>query len=110
MMADFNDSLSDAVRLFHLLEGIAYKVNVIPYNENPNRTIRSPSRERVVAFQHYFVSRGKHCSVRTTRGTDISAACGQLGKAEEQAADRGWLNEARRLAGVTARNHKAVPR
>lgn len=103
MLGGFNDSLEDAERLFALLEGIAYKVNLIPYNENPDRKIRRPSAETVKAFQHYFVSRGRSCTVRTTRGTDISAACGQLGKAFEQAVDHGWLAEARRLAGLPER-------
>jgi 23S rRNA (adenine2503-C2)-methyltransferase len=64
------------------------KVNLIPYNENPDRDIRRPSDDRVKAFQHYLVSRGLQCSIRTTRGRDISAACGQLGKAAELMARR----------------------
>jgi 23S rRNA (adenine2503-C2)-methyltransferase len=92
MMAGFNDTLEDAARLFELLREVPCKVNLIPYNENPDRDIRRPSDEQVKAFQHYFVSRGLSCSVRTTRGTDISAACGQLGKARQQAEERGWLN------------------
>ncbi len=86
MFAGFNDSLVDAARLHTLLEGIRAKVNLIPYNENPHRDLRRPDDETVKAFQHYFVSRGSNCSVRTTRGIDISAACGQLGKTEEQKA------------------------
>lgn len=100
MLGDFNDTLDDAARLFALLEGIPYKVNLIPYNENPERSLKKPPAERVKAFQHYFVSRGEHCSIRTTRGDDISAACGQLGKAQSQARDNGWLAEARILAGL----------
>ncbi len=83
MMAGFNDSLDDAKRLVKLLHGIKSKVNLIPYNENPDRDIRRPSAENVKNFQHYMVNRGVHTSVRTTRGIDISAACGQLGKAAE---------------------------
>ncbi len=82
MMAGFNDSTEDAARLIHLMRGIKSKINLIPYNENPERDIRRPSRNRVMDFQRYLVSRGVHCSVRATRGKDISAACGQLGKAE----------------------------
>ena len=83
MMAGFNDSLDDARRLMRLLDGIKAKVNLIPYNENPDRDIKRPSELTVKAFQHHLVSRGMHCSVRSTRGIDISAACGQLGKAAE---------------------------
>lgn len=88
MMAGFNDSLEDAARVQALMEGVPAKVNLIPYNENPDRDIRRPSDAQVKAFQHYLVSRGVHCSVRTTRGRDISAACGQLGKAAERMAAR----------------------
>jgi 23S rRNA (adenine2503-C2)-methyltransferase len=80
MMAGFNDSLDDARRLIHLMKGVPSKINLIPYNENPERDIRRPSNNQVRAFQHFLVSRGVHCSVRVTRGRDISAACGQLGK------------------------------
>jgi 23S rRNA (adenine2503-C2)-methyltransferase len=93
MFQGFNDSLEDAARLFRLLKGIRAKVNLIPYNENPERDLRRPSEEVVKAFQHYLVSRGMNCTVRTTRGIDISAACGQLGKAKQQIEERGWVAE-----------------
>ena len=82
MMGGFNDSMEDAARLVKLMHGIKSKVNLIPYNENPDRDIKRPPEARVRAFQHHLVSRGIQCSVRTTRGIDISAACGQLGKAD----------------------------
>ena len=81
MMGGFNDSMDDAVRLARLMQGIKGKVNLIPYNENPDRDIKRPSDERVRSFQEYLQSRGINTSVRVTRGKDISAACGQLGKA-----------------------------
>lgn len=80
MMKGFNDSLDDAKRLTEILKGIPSKINLIPYNENPDRDIQRPPFEQVKAFQTYLVSRGWYCSIRTTRGIDISAACGQLGK------------------------------
>ena len=80
MMKGFNDSLDDAKRLTEILNGIPSKINLIPYNENPDRDIQRPAFEQVKAFQTYLVSRGWYCSIRTTRGIDISAACGQLGK------------------------------
>jgi len=83
MMADFNDSLGDAARLIKLMKGVKSKINLIPYNENPHRDIKRPSDAQVNSFQQYLVSRGLHCSVRATRGRDISAACGQLGKGKE---------------------------
>ena len=82
MMAGFNDQPADLERLYALMAPIRerVKVNLIPYNENPDRPIRRPSAETVKAFQDGLVRRGIHCSIRTTRGLDISAACGQLGK------------------------------
>ena len=88
MMGGFNDTDADAQRLHDLMQGVPAKVNLIPYNENPDRTIRRPSDDRVAWFQHFLVTRGVHCTVRTTRGRDVSAACGQLGKAAELMARR----------------------
>ncbi|MBX2800934.1 MAG: 23S rRNA (adenine(2503)-C(2))-methyltransferase RlmN [Myxococcales bacterium] len=86
MFAGINDSLDDAQRLLELLEDVPAKVNLIPYNENPDRPVlRRPSDEVVKGFQHFLINRGMGCTVRTTRGLDISAACGQLGKAEAAA-------------------------
>ena len=84
MFDQFNDSLDDARRLFRMLKGIKAKVNLIPYNTNPDISnldfsYGAPSAERVKAFQNYFVQRQLNCTVRASRGTDISAACGQLG-------------------------------
>jgi 23S rRNA (adenine2503-C2)-methyltransferase len=84
MFRGFNDTLDDAARLFRLLKGVRAKINLIPYNENPHRDIRRPDDADVKAFQAYLFARGMNCTVRTTRGIDISAACGQLGKARLQ--------------------------
>lgn len=80
MFKGINDSLEDAARVMRLLRGIKAKLNLIPYNENPDRDYKKPDHDTVKAFQSYFVSRGFNCSVRGTRGDDISAACGQLGR------------------------------
>lgn len=88
MLGGFNDTDDDAARLVALMDGVPAKVNLIPYNENPDRDIRRPTDARVKSFQHYLVTRGVHCSVRTTRGLDVSAACGQLGRAAERMAAR----------------------
>jgi 23S rRNA (adenine2503-C2)-methyltransferase len=84
MFAGFNDSLDDARRLLVLLEGIPAKVNLIPYNDNPERDLRRPSASTVAGFQDFLIQNGMSTTVRVTRGTDISAACGQLGKAWQQ--------------------------
>lgn len=84
MMEGFNCSDADLARLAELMADQPAKVNLIPYNENPQRDIRRPSEARVKHWQHTLVSQGIHCSIRTTRGRDISAACGQLGKAADR--------------------------
>jgi 23S rRNA (adenine2503-C2)-methyltransferase len=86
MFRGFNDTPDDARRLLELLRGIPAKVNLIPYNENPDRPhLKRPTDAEVKAFQDILVRSGLSTSIRTTRGLDISAACGQLGKAREQA-------------------------
>jgi len=82
MMAGFNDSDADAHRLVKLMRGMRSKINLIPYNENPDREIRRPSEARIESFQRILLDAALQVSVRTTRGKDISAACGQLGKTD----------------------------
>ncbi len=88
MMEGFNASLDDAARVEALMTGMPAKVNLIPYNENPDRELRRPSDAQVKAFQDHLVRRGVQCSIRVSRGRDVSAACGQLGKAAELMARR----------------------
>jgi len=80
MIAGFNDSLQDAQRLLKLMRPLKAKINLLPYNENPDRDLRRPSDEVVKAFQNHIIQGGIQCSVRSSRGRDISAACGQLGR------------------------------
>jgi len=80
MFDGINDSLEDAQRLEKLIEGIPSKVNLIPYNPNPQQDLRPPPDEVVAAFRNHFVECGIVCTVRTTRGLDVHAACGQLGE------------------------------
>jgi 23S rRNA (adenine2503-C2)-methyltransferase len=78
LLAGVNDDLEDARRLARLVHGIPAKVNLIPYNENPGLGFRAPAPERVSAFQEELAARNLTAVVRRSRGTDISAACGQL--------------------------------
>lgn len=80
MIGGFNDTLEDAARLVRLLHGVKAKVNLLPYNENPRRDLRRPDDDRVKMFQDLVIHRGIQCSIRNSRGRDISAACGQLGR------------------------------
>jgi 23S rRNA (adenine2503-C2)-methyltransferase len=79
MLAGINDSREDARRLVGLLHGFRCKVNLIPFNEHPRSEYRQPSPAVVDRFRDELVERGLSVFVRTARGEDISAACGQLG-------------------------------
>jgi 23S rRNA (adenine2503-C2)-methyltransferase len=80
LMEGFNTDIDDAERLAGLLRDLPAKVNLVPYNENPDRDIVPPSTETVRAFAAHLRSRGIQCSVRASRGAGIFAACGQLGR------------------------------
>lgn len=73
-----NDSLEDAKRLIKLLKGIPSKINLIPLNEAPGIPYKKPPEERVRQFQEILMEGGLTVIVRTSKGADISAACGQL--------------------------------
>lgn len=78
MLAGVNDSDADATRLPGLLRGISSKVNLIPWNPFAGPAFERPSNERVFAFQNILRAAGIPVYIRTPRGDDIDAACGQL--------------------------------
>ncbi len=78
MLQGENDSLEDAKRLLKMLKGIPSKVNLIPLNEASGIPFEKPSGERVKQFQEILIEGGITTIVRASKGTDISAACGQL--------------------------------
>lgn len=67
-----------AVELGRLLKGLLCKVNLIPYNPVPEFDYEAPSRNRIFAFKNQLERSGIHATLRTPRGKDVSAACGQL--------------------------------
>ncbi|MCK6545502.1 23S rRNA (adenine(2503)-C(2))-methyltransferase RlmN [Myxococcota bacterium] len=79
LLAGVNDTDDDARRLVKLLRGIRCKVNLIPFNEHPYSPFQRPSEATVARFQRIVADGGLSVFVRTARGDDISAACGQLG-------------------------------
>ncbi|MEM1024703.1 MAG: 23S rRNA (adenine(2503)-C(2))-methyltransferase RlmN [Myxococcota bacterium] len=79
LLDGINDSDADARRLPKLLKGLRCKVNLIPFNEHPYVPFARPPISRVQRFQRKLMSAGLSAFVRTPRGEDISAACGQLG-------------------------------
>jgi len=78
MVDGINDSSQDAKRLLKILKGIPSKVNLIPLNEAPEIPFRKPSEEKVKRFQEILMEGGLTAIVRTSKGREISAACGQL--------------------------------
>ena len=78
IIKDVNDDLASAKKLVKLLNGIQAKVNLIFFNPYENSEFKRPSVEDVKKFQEYLLSKGVICTIRESKGLDISAACGQL--------------------------------
>ncbi|MDO5756189.1 MAG: 23S rRNA (adenine(2503)-C(2))-methyltransferase RlmN [Rhodobacterales bacterium] len=85
MLDGVNDSDEDARRLVKLIEGIPAKINLIPFNEWPGAPYRRSSNNRIRAFADIIYKAGYASPIRTPRGEDIMAACGQLKSATERA-------------------------
>ena len=83
MLKGVNDSDADARQLVRLLKGIPSKINLIPFNPWPGSDFECSSATRIAAFQTIIQDAWLPAPVRTTRGEDILAACGQL-KSESQ--------------------------
>lgn len=78
MIGGLNDTMQDAKRLLRLISDIPNKVNLIPFNEHEGSEFHAPTQEAVDAFHKYLVDRNVTVITRSSRGDDISAACGQL--------------------------------
>jgi 23S rRNA (adenine2503-C2)-methyltransferase len=83
LMDGVNDGEAEARELVQLLRGLRVKVNLIPMNPISASELRAPSRNRVAAFQRVLSEAGVSCFVRTRRGDEVSAACGQLAIADD---------------------------
>jgi 23S rRNA (adenine2503-C2)-methyltransferase len=84
MLAGVNDSDEDAHRLVELIRGIPAKINLIPFNEWPGAPYKRSSNNRIHAFADIIYKAGYASPIRTPRGEDIMAACGQLKSATER--------------------------
>lgn len=84
MLDGVNDSDDDARRLVGLLEGVSAKVNLIPFNAWPEAPYACSSANRIRSFARIVEAAGYESPVRTPRGRDILAACGQLKTASER--------------------------
>ena len=78
LLAGVNDHDDDAKRLAKLLHGFRCKVNIIPFNPHPLAPYKRPTDENIERFQNKTRSLGLPTYLRTPRGDDIDAACGQL--------------------------------
>jgi 23S rRNA (adenine2503-C2)-methyltransferase len=85
MLDGVNDSDADARRLVQLIRGIPAKINLIPFNEWPGAPYRRSPWARIEAFADIIHKAGYASPIRTPRGEDIMAACGQLRSATERA-------------------------
>ena len=86
VIKDKNDDVKSADKLVKLLNGIDAKVNLIYFNPFPGTTYERPSNNSMRKFQEYLLSKKLTCTIRESKGIDISAACGQL-KEKEQNGD-----------------------
>ena len=84
MLKGVNDSDEDARRLVKLIKGIPAKINLIPFNEWPGAPYQRSDWKRIKAFSEIVYKAGYASPIRTPRGEDIMAACGQLKSATER--------------------------
>lgn len=84
MLKDVNDSLDDAKRLIKLLQGIPAKINLIPFNPWPGSNYQCSDWEQIERFADLINKAGYASPIRTPRGRDIFAACGQLKSQSER--------------------------
>lgn len=78
LLGGLNDTAEDAKRLVRLLSDIPCKINLIPFNPHEGADFRPPTRAALDAFHKYLLDRHFTVITRDSRGSDISAACGQL--------------------------------
>ncbi len=84
MLKGVNDSAADARALVQLLSGIPAKINLIPFNPWPGARYECSDWETIEKFSEVVFNAGYSAPVRTPRGRDILAACGQLKSATEK--------------------------
>ncbi len=88
MLKGVNDSLADARALVRLIKGIPAKINLIPFNPWPGSKYECSEWEQIEKFSAIIFNAGYASPVRTPRGRDILAACGQLKSATEKLSAR----------------------
>ncbi len=86
MLKGVNDSVAEARELVRLIAGIPAKVNLIPFNPWPGSAYETSTASAIARFAAVVMDAGFSSPVRTPRGRDILAACGQLRTVGKQAA------------------------
>ena len=79
LLRDINDSTQNALELGKLLNEIPCKINLIPFNEHSGSDLKTPVKKRIIEFQSILHNMYFTAPIRRSKGSDISAACGQLG-------------------------------
>lgn len=84
MFDKFNDTLVHAKELANVLKGLDCRVNLIRFHAIPNVDLKTSSDEKMEQFRDYLNNRRLTCTIRTSRGEDIFAACGMLSTMKAQ--------------------------
>ena len=83
VIRDVNDSVMDMKRLVRLVSTFPAKINLIPYNPNPQSPYEAPSKELMMKLLRILVDNNVTAIIRASKGQDIMGACGQLASLEE---------------------------
>ncbi len=78
LIKDINDSVDHAKSLAELIKGIKAKINLIPFNGFKGSPFEQSSEHNILRFQGELIKRNYTATIRKSKGSDISAACGQL--------------------------------
>ena len=98
-----NDQMEHAIALADLLKDLRCKINLIPFNPFPGTSYERPKKSNIYDFQTYLMKQGYPTMLRTTRGDDIDAACGQLvGQVQDRTKRQARYRARMEEAGVKA--------
>lgn len=78
MFDNFNDTAEHSTKLAQLLRGLDCRINLIRFHAIPDVDLKTSTREKMESFRDYLNKKGFLCTIRSSRGEDISAACGML--------------------------------
>ncbi|MBW2646848.1 MAG: 23S rRNA (adenine(2503)-C(2))-methyltransferase RlmN [Deltaproteobacteria bacterium] len=92
LMSGVNDSPEDAHRLVKLLRQVKAKINLIPFNAFEESYFKRPTESAILTFQKILIDHHYTTMIRYSKGTDISAACGQLRRKETNTSIEPKLN------------------